>query len=34
VDEVDAEVEDAVRFAENSPAPDPSELCNDVLVPE
>jgi pyruvate dehydrogenase E1 component alpha subunit len=34
VDEVDAEVEEAVRFAENSPAPDPGELCNDVLVPE
>jgi pyruvate dehydrogenase E1 component alpha subunit len=33
-DEVEAEVEDAVRFAENSPAPDPSELCNDVLVRE
>ena len=34
VDEVDAEVEEAVRFAENSPVPDPGELCNDVLVPE
>jgi len=34
VDEVDAEVEEAVRFAENSPPPDPGELCNDVLVPE
>jgi pyruvate dehydrogenase E1 component alpha subunit len=33
-DEVDAEVEEAVRFAENSPAPDPGELYNDVLVPE
>jgi len=33
-DEVDAEVEEAVRFAENSPAPDPGELFNDVLVPE
>ena len=33
-DEVEAEVEEAVRFAENSPAPDPGELCNDVLVPE
>lgn len=33
-DEVDAEVEAAVRFAENSPAPDPGELYNDVLVPE
>ena len=26
VDEVDAEVEEAVRFAENSPAPDPGEI--------
>ncbi|OGR21941.1 MAG: pyruvate dehydrogenase (acetyl-transferring) E1 component subunit alpha [Deltaproteobacteria bacterium RIFOXYB2_FULL_66_7] len=34
VDEVDAEVEEAVRFAENSPVPDPGELCNDVLVAE
>jgi pyruvate dehydrogenase E1 component alpha subunit len=34
VDEVDAEVEEAVRFAENSPAPDPGELYNDVLVQE
>jgi pyruvate dehydrogenase E1 component alpha subunit len=33
-DEVDAEVEEAVRFAENSPVPDPNELYNDVLVPE
>jgi len=33
-DEVEAEVEDAVRFAENSPAPDPGELYNDVLVSE
>jgi pyruvate dehydrogenase E1 component alpha subunit len=33
-DEVDAEVEEAVRFAENSPAPDPGELGSDVLVPE
>lgn len=33
-DEVEAEVEEAVRFAENSPAPDPGELCNDVLVSE
>lgn len=31
-DEVEAEVDDAVRFAENSPAPDPGELCSDVLV--
>jgi pyruvate dehydrogenase E1 component alpha subunit len=34
VGEVDAEVEEAVRFAENSPAPDPGELGNDVLVAE
>jgi pyruvate dehydrogenase E1 component alpha subunit len=33
-DEVEAEVEDAVRFAETSPAPDPNELFIDVLVPE
>ena len=33
-DEVEAEVEEAVQFAENSPAPDPSELYNDVLVSE
>lgn len=33
-DEVEAEVEEAVRYAENSPAPDPGELCNDVLVSE
>jgi pyruvate dehydrogenase E1 component alpha subunit len=33
-DEVEAEVEDAVRFAENSPAPDPGGLHDDVLVPE
>jgi pyruvate dehydrogenase E1 component alpha subunit len=31
-DEVDAEVDEAVRFAESAPAPDPGELCNDVLV--
>jgi pyruvate dehydrogenase E1 component, alpha subunit len=31
-DEIEAEVEEAVQFAENSPAPDPSELYNDVLV--
>jgi pyruvate dehydrogenase E1 component alpha subunit len=34
VDEVDAEVEEAVRFAENSPAPEPGELCKGVLVEE
>lgn len=33
-DAVEAEVEEAVRFAENSPAIDPDELRNDVLVPE
>jgi pyruvate dehydrogenase E1 component alpha subunit len=33
-DEVEAEVEEAVQFAENSPAPDPGELYNDVLVSE
>jgi pyruvate dehydrogenase E1 component alpha subunit len=33
-DEVDSEVEEAVRFAENSSVPDPNELYNDVLVPE
>jgi pyruvate dehydrogenase E1 component alpha subunit len=33
-DEVEAEVEDSVRFAENSPAPDPGGLRDDVLVPE
>lgn len=33
-DEVEAEVEEAVRFAEESAAPDPRELCSDVLVPE
>jgi pyruvate dehydrogenase E1 component alpha subunit len=31
-DEVEAEVEEAVRFAETSPAPDERELCSDVLV--
>jgi TPP-dependent pyruvate/acetoin dehydrogenase alpha subunit len=33
-DEVEAEVEEAVRFAENSPPPDPGALHNDALVPE
>ncbi len=32
--EVEAELEAAVRFAEESPAPDPRELCADVLVME
>ncbi len=31
---VDAEVDAAVRFAEESPAPDPRELCAGVLVTE
>jgi pyruvate dehydrogenase E1 component alpha subunit len=31
-DEVEAEVEEAVRFAESSLSPEPRELCNDVLV--
>ncbi len=33
-DEVEAEVEEAVRFAETSPAPDPRELYSDVLIVE
>ncbi len=33
-DEVEAELDAAVRFAEESPAPDPRELCADVLVME
>jgi pyruvate dehydrogenase E1 component alpha subunit len=33
-DEVEAEVEEAVRFAESSPEPDPRELCAGVLVLE
>lgn len=33
-DKVESEVEEAVRFAENSPAPDPGELFSDVLVIE
>ncbi len=32
--EVEAEVAGAVRFAEESPVPDPRELCADVLVME
>ncbi len=31
--EVDAEIEDAVRFAEDSPTPDPGELYRDVYAP-
>jgi pyruvate dehydrogenase E1 component alpha subunit len=33
-EEVEAEVEEAVQFAESSPPPDPRELCSDVLVSE
>ncbi|NJD62099.1 MAG: pyruvate dehydrogenase (acetyl-transferring) E1 component subunit alpha [Deltaproteobacteria bacterium] len=33
-DEADAEADAAVRFAEESPAPGPAELCRDVLIPE
>lgn len=33
-DGIEAEIETAVRFAENSPPPDPSELCANVLVAE
>ena len=32
--EVESEVEEAVRFAESSPAPDPRELCSYVLAEE
>lgn len=32
--EIEAELEEAVRFAEESPAPEPSELCFDVVVEE
>jgi len=32
--EVEAVVEEAVRFAEGSPDPDPADLCADVLVEE
>jgi TPP-dependent pyruvate/acetoin dehydrogenase alpha subunit len=32
--EVHAEIEDAVRFAEESPSPAPEELCKDVYAPE
>jgi pyruvate dehydrogenase E1 component alpha subunit len=31
---IESEVEEAVRFADSSPAPDPRELCNYVLVEE
>ncbi len=33
-DEIERELETAVRFAEESPVPDPRELCADVLVGE
>ncbi len=33
-EEIEREVEEAVRFAESSPAPDPRELCSYVLVEE
>ncbi len=33
-DRVEAEVQEAVRFAEESPAPDPSALYADVTIPE
>ncbi|MGE5139980.1 MAG: thiamine pyrophosphate-dependent dehydrogenase E1 component subunit alpha, partial [Rudaea sp.] len=33
-DRVEAEVKEAVRFAEESPAPDPSALYADVTIPE
>jgi TPP-dependent pyruvate/acetoin dehydrogenase alpha subunit len=32
--EIEAEMEEAVRFAEESPAPEASELCFDVVVEE
>jgi TPP-dependent pyruvate/acetoin dehydrogenase alpha subunit len=32
--EVDVDVDAAARFAEESPAPDPRELCAGVLVTE
>ena len=32
--EIQAEVDDAVRFAEESPDPDPSKLFEDVYAPE
>jgi pyruvate dehydrogenase E1 component alpha subunit len=32
--EVQAEVEDAIKFADESPDPDPSELWTDVYAPE
>jgi pyruvate dehydrogenase E1 component alpha subunit len=31
---VDKEIEEAVKFAEESPFPDPSELYTDILVEE
>ncbi len=32
--EAEAEIEDAVKFAEQSPDPDPEEICRDVYAPE
>ena len=32
--EIAAEVEDAVKFAEDSPDPEPSKLFEDVYAPE
>jgi TPP-dependent pyruvate/acetoin dehydrogenase alpha subunit len=32
--EIETEMEEAVRFAEESPAPEPAELCFDVVVEE
>ena len=32
--EIETELEEAVRFAEESPAPEPAELCFDVVVEE
>jgi pyruvate dehydrogenase E1 component subunit alpha len=34
IGEVETEMEEAVRFAEESPAPEPAELCFDVVVEE
>ena len=33
-DDVEAALDEAVRFAESSPVPEPRELCSDVLVAE
>ncbi|KRT74846.1 MAG: pyruvate dehydrogenase (acetyl-transferring) E1 component subunit alpha [Deltaproteobacteria bacterium CSP1-8] len=34
IGEIETELEEAVRFAEESPAPEPAELCFDVVVEE